>query len=116
MPSATRKRVAELGFISLNVLGLLVFGTMLVQQLITQQSPTPHWQIPFGGVLVLLGIHSTYVRTELAEIARSTKRTVLSLLFFASLAGQYSPWMFLLGGLGLTCIGSVLLLGGPAAR
>ncbi len=88
MPPATRKRIAEVGFISLIVLGLLVLGTMLVQQLIMQQPPAARWQVPFGGVLVLLGLHSTYFRSELADIARSTNRSVWSRLFLQALPGN----------------------------
>ncbi len=49
---------------------VLLFGTMLamyIPEQVTHRPVSPVWQLPFGGIVVLMGIHVIRFRQELAD-------------------------------------------------
>ncbi len=49
---------------------VLLFGSMLamyISEQVTHRPVSPVWQLPFGGIVVLMGIHVIRFRQELAD-------------------------------------------------
>ena len=77
MPSSKRHRMAWIGYVSLEVLLVVIGITMVGTTLLASRTPSPVWLLLAGGVLSLFGVHIVMFRREIIEMARAERRPFL---------------------------------------
>lgn len=68
MQQKDRKKDLRRRFLIFNILWLLMFIGMIAQSWLMGTDPSPRWQLPFGCLIIGLGVHFLMYKDEVSEL------------------------------------------------
>jgi hypothetical protein len=68
MQSEERKKIAGRIYFVLLAIWIVLLVGIFGQAFVSARDPSPIWQLPIGGLLIIFGVHLLYFRQEMAEI------------------------------------------------